>query len=180
MLPTALGQVTVPRYLSNFFVIGDSFQGGLVAYIFLNGDPGYVPGEVHGLITAANDQSAGIRWSNGTSILTGASGTILGTGFANTTAIINAQGPVEISYAAGLARAYAGGGFNDWFLPSRDELSKLYEMKLLGLGNFANSLYFSSSEYGAYGVWYKDFSTGDVGPASDKGNTLHIRAIRYF
>ena len=163
-----------------FFTIGDHFQGGLIGYIFLNGDPGYVAGEVHGLITAEQDQSNGIRWYNGSFVSTGASGTVLGTGLTNTNAIISIQGAVITSYAAGLARTYNGGNYSDWFLPSRDELNKLYEMKLLGLGSFTNNLYFSSSEYGASGVWYIDFSTGDVGPGSSKSNLLSVRAVRYY
>ena len=38
--------------------IGDSYQGGKVAYIFIAGDPGYIVGETHGLIAAPSDQSA--------------------------------------------------------------------------------------------------------------------------
>ena len=33
--------------------IGDNYQGGKVAYFFVPNDPGYVSGEVHGLIVAA-------------------------------------------------------------------------------------------------------------------------------
>ena len=57
--------------------------------------------------------------------LTGATGTTIGTGSTNTTAIIAAIGGKEKKYAAGIARAYNGGGFDDWFLPSKLELGMM-------------------------------------------------------
>ena len=109
--------------------IGSSYQGGKVAYIFISTDPGYVAGETHGLIVSPADVStgfSGIRWSNGTNTTTGATGTAIGTGKANTDTIISKQGATTTSYAAGLARAYNGGGYTDWYLPSQDELYILY------------------------------------------------------
>ena len=110
-------------------VIGDSYQGGVVFYIFEDGETGYIAGETHGLIAAVADQSSIIRWYNGSYVTTGATGTAIGTGSANTDAIILAQGATETSYAAGLARAYTGGGYTDWFLPSKDELNLMYLKK---------------------------------------------------
>ena len=106
--------------------IGDFHGGGVVFLLFAEGDIGYVAGETHGLIAAVADQSSGIRWYNGSYVTTGATGTAIGTGATNTDAIISVQGPTETSYAAGLARAYTGGGYTDWFLPSKDELNKMY------------------------------------------------------
>jgi len=52
------------------------------------------------LIAAQTDQSTGIQWYNGSYITTGARGTVVGTGLANTRKIIKAQGAG--SYAAKL------------------------------------------------------------------------------
>lgn len=109
--------------------IGDSYGGGKVAYIFVNGDTGYVAGETHGLIAATEDQSTGIIWAiagkQEIAVPGGATATAIGTGKANTDAIIAQNGAVS-TYAAGLARAYNGGGYSDWYLPGKDELNKLY------------------------------------------------------
>ena len=124
-------QTQITQITNNAISVGDFLQGGVVFYIFVDGDTGYVAGETHGLIAAVQDQSSGIRWYNGINVTTGATGTAIGTGSANTDAIINVQGPTETSYAAGLARAYTGGGHIDWFLPSKDELNKMYLNKQL-------------------------------------------------
>ncbi|MBU4510125.1 Ig-like domain-containing protein [bacterium] len=45
--------------------VGDSYGGGIVAYILVNGDTGYDPSVQHGLIAATADQSTRIQWYNG-------------------------------------------------------------------------------------------------------------------
>jgi len=158
--------------------IGDSYQGGKIAYILQSGDPGYVVGETHGLIAATADQSAGIRWYNGSYTVTGATGDELGAGSANTTAIISSQGAVATSYAAGLARAYNGGGYADWYLPSQDELNKLYLSKA-AVGGFAPAAYWSSTEWDANTADNQYFDDGHQdGDAKDWA--YRVRAVRAY
>jgi hypothetical protein len=159
---------------------GDSYGGGKIAYVFVSGDPGYVSGQIHGLIAATEDQSTGIQWYNGSITTTGATATALGTGLANTNKIIAAQGPIATNYAAGLARAYNGGGFTDWFLPSKDELDKLYLNK--DALNFSAGIidYWSSTEDRAYYGWAKDFYSGNWSDFYKSIATPNVRAVRYF
>jgi len=169
------------------FGVGDFYGGGVVFYIFESGDTGYVAGETHGLIAAVQDQSSGIRWYNGSYATTGATATTVGTGSANTDAIIAAQGATETSYAAGVARAYTGGGFTDWFLPSKDELNQMYRNKATinttasanGGSNFSTNFYWSSTEYDSNNAWGQFFDNG-VQYVGTKDGTYNVRAVRAF
>jgi len=170
--------------------IGDFYQGGVVFYIFVDGETGYVAGETHGLITAVEDQSSSIAWNIGGNFPTGATGSAIGTGTANTTTIINAQnaqGASQTSYAAGLARAYTGGGYTDWFLPSKDELNRMW-LKRTDINttavandgsNFSTNNYWSSTEYDHYVAWFQSFYSG-YQDYDLKGDTYNVRAVRAF
>ena len=107
----------------------DAYQGGIVFYLFQEGDAGYVAGEVHGLIAATEDQTTieewdeiedGTVWGCYENELSGANGTAIGTGAQNTLDIL--AGCSEDGIAAKLATDYEvienGVTYDDWFLPS--------------------------------------------------------------
>ena len=166
--------------------VGDFYGGGVVFHLFVEGEIGYVAGETHGLIAAVADQSSGIRWYNGGYVTTGATGTAVGTGSANTTTIISLQG-TETSYAAALARAYTGGGYDDWFLPSKDELNKMYLNRATinttavsnSGSNFSSYYYWSSTEYSNILAWLQYFVNAGQYYAN-KSSTVNVRAVRAF
>ena len=161
--------------------IGMAYQGGVIAYILQSVDPGYVSGETHGLIASTADLSNGIQWYNGRYTTTGATGTALGTGQANTTAIVSNQGAG--SYAAQLCNDYTNadtgtGVYSDWYLPSKDELNKLYQNKT-AVGGFAEFYYWSSSESYSNNAWSQNFLNGYQHDSS-KIVIKRVRAVRAF
>jgi hypothetical protein len=190
--------------------VGDEYGGGKVFYIFGPSDNGYIKGQTHGLIAATVDQTtdAGVKWFPDK--FYGATGTYVGLGLPNTLAIITSAvvtGTTNMSsFAAGLANSYRGGGYVDWFLPSRDELNLLYQVKD-AIGGFATNqtpgvspAYWSSTQKG--GISLTNFSsfvegvtnarvqflnTGgspvqQAGTITDTaiGNLRRVRAIRIF
>ena len=168
--------------------LGSSCQGGIVAYIFVSGNPGYVANEIHGLIAATTDQSSGIQWYNGTYNTIGVTGTAIGIGLSNTNKIISILGATSTNYAAGLARAYTGGGYTDWYLPSQNELNMIYlnigpgaAAPLTNIGSFPSVDYWTSTEYySKYGAWAQSFGDGSLVAWSKSVTTCYVRAIRTF
>lgn len=159
-------------------VIGSTYQGGKVFYFLQNGDPGYSATVQHGLIVSTVDLATSIQWYNGSYMTTGASATAIGSGLANTNSIISAQGASSSNYAAGLARSYNGGGYNDWYLPSKDEFSKLY-INRASIGSFTGNDYWTSSEYGSNNAYVQNITSG-LQNMYIKESLNAVRAIRAF
>jgi hypothetical protein len=196
------GSWSASRKFKVGLAIGDAYGGGKVAYILRSGDPGYVAGETHGLIAAPADQTSvdpwGVVWSNFTDSLIGpaAQGVDLGTGKANTAAIV-AQTIDTQRCTGGAAYICDGlvlGDYDDWYLPSKDELNKLY-LNQEDIGGFNPSghyqAYWSSSEsageFGLVLAWYQYFLVGSSDPEQNgrqttdyKSNVRSVRAVRSF
>lgn len=166
------------RFENQTIQIGKTYQGGLIFYIDGTGE--------HGLVAAPKDltDSAGIKWYNGSYIGTGATATAVGTGAANTDKIIKVQGAGN--YAAQLAANLVSGGYDDWFLPSWDELNLMYKnigqgaaAPLTNVGGFAVGYYWSSSEVNSYDAWGQYFG-GGFQDHYYKAADILVRAVRAF
>jgi hypothetical protein len=86
--------------------------------------------------------------------------------------------------AGTITRAYRGpNNLSDWYLPSKDELKKLFDSRnTVGYapGGLTFSSYFSSSEYNASNAYYQDFNTGLQGGSGRKDASVHVRPVRAF
>ncbi|MEP6796099.1 MAG: DUF1566 domain-containing protein [Saprospiraceae bacterium] len=160
----------------SFYPIGYDYLGGKIAYILQPGDPGYIAGQYHGLIASASDQGIGAPWGCYGTDISGAEGTALGTGNQNTIDIVNGCSTAGI--AARICNDLELGGYSDWYLPSKDELNKLF-LNRVAIGGFINYYYWSSSEFDIFNAWHQYFLSGAQAYIS-KANSYYVRPVRAF
>jgi len=70
-------------------------------------------------------------------------------------------------------------GYDDWYLPSKDELNKLYLNKD-AIGGFVGASYWSSTQSTSTNAWFQLFTAGGTQLASSKTLSNSVRAIRAF
>ena len=154
---------------NNTLAIGDSYQGGIVFYVDGTGQKG--------LISATSNQTSATWGCYGT-LLSNCNGTLVGTGQANTTAIVT--GCSTANTAARICNDLVLNGYSDWYLPSSGELDRMYTtLKLNNLVNFTSGQYWSSSQYSSTSSRTKSFSNG-TNYNSSKSSSYYVRAIRSF
>jgi hypothetical protein len=156
-------------------------QGGVIFHRYLEG------GNENYLVVALTNQSTSQVWSNIDNELIGPTAQSLWDGLSNSNAIVNQPG--ETSSAAALCLNLTSGGKNDWYLPSIQELNKLWNnylevSKTLSQTSGATLLndqnYWSSVEVSDDTAWYFSFSNGLAFDGLSKYNTYYVRAIRKF
>ena len=151
--------------------IGKLMGGGIVV-------SEWVENGVHKALVASLTNLGSSVWSLFPTTAVGTTGQSLFDGLTNTNAIIAQTGaPAATTYAAGIARLYLGGGYNDWYLPSKDELNKLrINRKVLGI---SDEVYWSSTELDNIISWNQNFLTGEQNYKL-KYEMYSVRAVRSF
>jgi hypothetical protein len=164
------------KWYSTVHFIGESYGGGIVFYVYDNGQ--------HGLVSATADQSTGIQWYNGVFRYTGATGDGLNAGAMNTALIVatqmadNQTGNFAAKICANYSVTVGGITYGGWYLPSLYELNLLYLQKAV-VGGFSSVFYWSSLQFDNVNAWTKSFNTGT--PNFVGTNTMNlVRAVRAF
>lgn len=163
--------------------IGEMFGGGIIFYVYND-----LNGEEHGLIMSLEDLSENQPWSNVIADSTIDSKS-LWDGQKNTISIINQRN--HSNSAALLCRNYVGGGHSDWYLPSIDEMSLIFNSRF-EINRIVNSdalpetkelksfnYYWTSTEAFPNTAWVKYFAVG-TNNTIGKGAGYSVRAIRKF
>ncbi len=126
-------------------------------------------GGLNGFEAAPVDQGStlwGCTWSCG-------SGFAIGDGAQNTTNVLRTT-------AFDLIDSYELNGFDDWFLPSQDELNSIYvNLYLNGLAGLTSGQYWSSSDNDLNYAWGQNFFDGSQSQVYKLADRL-VRAVRAF
>jgi hypothetical protein len=134
-----------------------------------------------------NLSDPGVAWAQTTpndyrSVSVGTTGTAIGWGYANTKAIIDQGNSNITNSAAALADSYsvtvAGIVYDDWYLPSLNELGAARDASFVRDGLDQN-LYWSSSEFDANKAWYI-WVINNVYSQDTKGFSHRVRPVRSF
>lgn len=180
-----------PTWKTTYYNIGDRGPaGGFVFYITDDG--------AHGLEAAPVDQSRGTEWGCYDLRINEGNDKAIGTGAQNTNEIL--AGCAKHRIAARIANTYTLNGYDDWFLPSKNELHEMW-LKLAdpdgdgrnngaddpnNLAGFTVDNYWSSSEVTKSTAWVQSFFSGNqlgrmkYKKHNDKDKKYRVRAIRAF
>ena len=162
----------------NFNVqIGDEAFGGIVFYIDETGEKG--------LVAALEDLEGTYQWGCYGSNISGADEQAIGFGLQNTNDIV--AGCPEALSAANMALDYVSNDFDDWYLPSRNELAEMFGTISFGgsngnIGGFTDvypTRYWSSTENDNVKSHIWDMFDGGT-YFFYKNHSYNVRPIRAF
>ncbi len=159
------------------YSIGDKGPaGGIIFY-----DRGPQEGRWRYLEAAPAEYEQSLRW--GPSDIEAETSMALGAGPGNTQAVVEAfDAAGEFDTAAQYSSSVVINGYDDWFLPSREELNLMY--RILGVSKPEDFRgvgygYWSSSQYSRTLAWAQGFASGVQGRI-EQFDRLIVRPIRAF
>jgi hypothetical protein len=162
--------------------IGERFGGGVIFHLWQDS-----LGVEHGLIVGLTDLSTGMVWSNVQSTSVGSVAQSSWDGSNNSIAIAAQSG--HTSSAANTCLNWSSGGYSDWFLPSVDMMTQLWQNRFnvnMTLSRISGATqvpigvnFWTSTELSATNGCGYTFGSG-YALNFGKGNLFYVRAIRSF
>lgn len=174
---------------SGNFTIGQSGPlNGLITYAKESYSEGWK------YIEIAGEDLPQEEWGCSNASITLANNDEIGTGLMNSIAITNYHDGINYSVNPTLCSNLNNGTVTsktallsvapaqkNWFLPSIAELQLMYtNLHLIGLGNFENTIYWSSTQATSNTAYGVDFNTGTVIEIPKNSSTAKTRKIIYF
>lgn len=165
---TAYGTATVDAdndvfvvtcYEKQEYTVGDTGPaGGIIAYVnHNNATQGWEYMEACDVAFVRSN----CAWSSKTSTEVTGTGLAIGDGASNTALIVAQCAGDSANYTASECYNLVANGYDDWFLPSKDELGILYmNLYEAGIGTFPAASHWSSSESSATQANRRSFNTG--------------------
>lgn len=170
---TPLSLLNSGEEVSDFY--GLIYEGGMIFHLTENGT---------GLVAAPDPINVTTEWGCSSGLFdakfAGATGVSVGTGASNTQIIVDSC--MEANTAAKFCDAFAVNGHSDWFLPSKDELSLIYDNLFRNLNvAFAEGTYYTSSEEDIESVWVQVFNEDITDPVLQlKSEEFNFHPVRAF
>jgi hypothetical protein len=166
-------------------------EGGVIAHRWLSTVPNGTPtagATENYIVVDLNDLSSAAPYATLNVDIPGVESTY--DGEVNTLNLIaaGAGSGITVGTAAQLCDVSVAQGQSDWYLPSIDELSKLYQNRweiaqglYVGLfSQLAFAFYWSSTENDYYNAWTFLFGSGAADGYASKDVTRYVRAVRKF
>jgi hypothetical protein len=163
------------QWIEKVYNIGDRGPAG--GWIFF--DMGFYIDSWRYLEAAPQDIPSRLEWGNVGNIWDLSLGNKIGDGKQNTQTLVSRQQNLNVNNgAAQVVDAATYGGYDDWFLPSQEELDMMYQnLKRKGIGNLSSGIYISSSHTGTiFPTRSQNFTDGRV----SNDSTGLVRAVRRF
>ena len=165
-------------------------EGGVIAHRWLSTSIGGIPTagtSQNYMVVDTNDLSIGAAYATLNVNIPNVESTF--NGQLNTSNLITAGAGsgITVGTAAELCNSSTNNGQTDWYLPSIDELSKLWQNKwdfaqginLAAGTQLAFQFYWSSTEYDSTNAWGFYLYNGNT-TVANKNSIPHVRAVRTF